>query len=153
MEKKKRECHMLAPRKLCLDCSKVYCDVTERWLLAWNQNKHITYFMYYFQNQYWSFLHSLALRLMTLTSSLRDPSLQFADFHFGPCRGKFVDFPHLNHFSAIMDLGISDIADFRSFPFSRSLALLIRSPWSKLSNNIKGTQQQVEKKAFVSIKN
>ena len=37
---------MLAPRRRCLDYSKVFCDVTERLLLAWNQNKilHITYF-------------------------------------------------------------------------------------------------------------
>ena len=41
---------MLAPRRYCLDYSKVYSDATERWLLAWNQNKqitklHITYFI------------------------------------------------------------------------------------------------------------
>ena len=34
---------MLAPRRRCLDYSKVYSDVTERWLSAWNQNKRITY--------------------------------------------------------------------------------------------------------------
>ena len=34
---------MLAPRRRCLDYSKVYGNVTERWLLAWNQNKlHVT---------------------------------------------------------------------------------------------------------------
>ena len=36
--------HMLAPRRRCLDYSKVYFDVTERFLLAWDQNKHITYY-------------------------------------------------------------------------------------------------------------
>ena len=36
---------MLAPRRRCLDYSKLYCDVTERWLLAWNQNEHIAYFI------------------------------------------------------------------------------------------------------------
>ena len=30
---------MLAPRRRCLDYLKVYCDVTKRWWLAWNQNK------------------------------------------------------------------------------------------------------------------
>ena len=32
--------HMLAPRRGCLDYSKVYCDVRKRWFLAWNQNRH-----------------------------------------------------------------------------------------------------------------
>ena len=35
--------HMVALRRRCLDYSKVYCDVTERWLLAWNQNKTLCY--------------------------------------------------------------------------------------------------------------
>ena len=38
---------MLAPRRRCLDYSKVYCDVTERWLLPWNQNKHIIYYIFH----------------------------------------------------------------------------------------------------------
>ena len=25
---------------------KVYCDVRERWLLAWHQNKHIIYYIF-----------------------------------------------------------------------------------------------------------
>ena len=29
---------MLASRRRCLDYLKVYCNVTERWLLAWNKN-------------------------------------------------------------------------------------------------------------------
>ena len=37
---------MLTFRRCCIDYSKVYSDVTERWLLAWNQNKHITYYIY-----------------------------------------------------------------------------------------------------------
>ena len=32
-----------APRRLCLVYSKLYCDVKQRWLVAWNQNRHITY--------------------------------------------------------------------------------------------------------------
>ena len=39
--------HMLAPGRRCLDCSKIYCDVTERWLLAWNQNKHVMYYIFH----------------------------------------------------------------------------------------------------------
>ena len=38
---------MLAPRRSCLDYSKVYSEVTERWLLAWNQKKQIIYYMFY----------------------------------------------------------------------------------------------------------
>ena len=38
---------MLASRRCRLDYSKIFCDVVERWLLAWNQNKHITYYTLY----------------------------------------------------------------------------------------------------------
>ena len=41
---------------------------------------------------------------MIPTSSLRDSSPYFADFHFGPYRGKFAYIPYVNHFGAIMDL-------------------------------------------------
>ena len=37
---------MLAPRRRCLDYSKVYRDVTESWLLAGNQNKQIIYYVF-----------------------------------------------------------------------------------------------------------
>ena len=36
---------MLAPRMRCLGYSKVYCDVKKRWFLAWNLNRHITYYI------------------------------------------------------------------------------------------------------------
>ena len=38
--------HMLAPSRRSLDYPSIYCDVTERWVLAWNQNKQIMYFIY-----------------------------------------------------------------------------------------------------------
>ena len=38
---------MLTPRRGFLDYSKVCNDVTEKWLLAWNQNKQITYYIFY----------------------------------------------------------------------------------------------------------
>ena len=38
---------MLTPRRLCLDYSKIYSDATEIWLLAWNQNKQIKYYIFY----------------------------------------------------------------------------------------------------------
>ena len=38
---------MLASTRRCLDYSKVYSDVRERLLLAWNQNKnHILHILY-----------------------------------------------------------------------------------------------------------
>ena len=40
---------MLAPRRGCLGYSKVYCDVRKRWFLAWNQNRHITYYIFHIQ--------------------------------------------------------------------------------------------------------
>ena len=42
-KKQKGVPHMLASRRCCLDYSKVYGHVTERWLLALNQNKQIIY--------------------------------------------------------------------------------------------------------------
>ena len=36
---------MLAPRRHCPGLSKVYCDITKRWLLAWNQKR--TYYILY----------------------------------------------------------------------------------------------------------
>ena len=41
--------HMVAPRRGCLDYSKVYCDVRKRCFLAWNQNRHITYYILHIQ--------------------------------------------------------------------------------------------------------
>ena len=37
---------MLAPRRRCLYYSKVCSDVTKIWLLAWNQIKQITYYIF-----------------------------------------------------------------------------------------------------------
>ena len=44
-KKEKGVPHMLAPRRRCLDCWKVYSDVTERLLLAWNKKKIIYYIL------------------------------------------------------------------------------------------------------------
>ena len=38
---------MLAPKRCCLDYSKLYCDVTEQYLLVLNQNKNITYYIFH----------------------------------------------------------------------------------------------------------
>ena len=40
---------MLGPRRGCLGDSKVYCDVRTIWLLAQNQNSHITYYIFRIQ--------------------------------------------------------------------------------------------------------
>ena len=33
----------------CLGYSKAYCDVRKIWFLAWNQNRHITHYIFYIQ--------------------------------------------------------------------------------------------------------
>ena len=47
--RKRSATYMLAPRRGCLGYSKVYCDVRKRWFLAWNQNRHITYYIFHIQ--------------------------------------------------------------------------------------------------------
>ena len=37
---------MVTPRTRCLDYWKFYSDITERRLLAWNQNKHYILYIY-----------------------------------------------------------------------------------------------------------
>ena len=39
--------YALASRRYCRNHSKVYSDVTKRWLLAWNKNKQVTYYIFY----------------------------------------------------------------------------------------------------------
>ena len=40
---------MLAPREGCLGNLKVYCVDKKRWFLVWNQNRHITYYIFHIQ--------------------------------------------------------------------------------------------------------
>ena len=47
IKKEKGVPHMIALWRSCLDYSKVYSDVTERWLLAWNQKRNITYYLFH----------------------------------------------------------------------------------------------------------
>ena len=44
--KKEKVPHMIASRRRCLYSSNVYSDITKRRLLAWNQSKQITYYIY-----------------------------------------------------------------------------------------------------------
>ena len=110
---------MLAPRRGCLGYSKVYCDVRKRWFLAWNQNRHITYYIFHIQNTnfklsigllyirpdfvWWHRLNHCAafVRNLPISILVRAP-VSLLTFHFGPCLGKFVDIPYINYFCAIM---------------------------------------------------
>ena len=69
-----------APRRRRLGYSKVYCDVRKRWLLEWNQNRHITHSIFHIPN--------------TNSEIYIRP-------HF-VCFGKFVGISYVNHFGAIM---------------------------------------------------
>ena len=135
---------MLAPRRRCLDYSKVYCDVTEKWLLAWNKNKHIKYYIFHtiIPKSALVFHTFASFRLMTLTSSLCGSSMWLADFNFGPCRGKFVVQKSIILAPLWVDvfwtIQIPDILHLHA-------VLLTRLAWLKLSNNMEDSQKQFEK--------
>ena len=128
---------MLAPRRGCLGYSKVYCDVRKRWFLAWNQNRHIKY--YIFHIQYTNSKISIGLLYIRphfvwhRLNHLCGFSPKFADFHFGPCLGKFVDIQYVNHFGAII---VYELPDFAA---DSSTFLFPRCP-TKLSNSIERSQ-------------
>ena len=71
---------------------------------------------------------------------------EFADFHFDPCLGKFIDIPNSNHFGTIMvyKFRVLQISEAFHFHAVLSCRLVHRLPWhgqwSKLSNNIEGSQ-------------
>ena len=66
------------PNRRCLGYSTVYCDVRRRWLLAWNQNRYITYSVFHI------------------------PYTNCYIRHHFVCLGKLVDISYVNHFGAIM---------------------------------------------------
>ena len=84
------------------------------------QTLYIKYFIYWFRNQYWSSIHWTPLCLMTQNSSLSDCSPWFANFHFGLCRGKFVDSPRSQTFQR--NYGFTYFERCSSFFFPRCLA-------------------------------
>ena len=53
-KKEKEVPYLLAPRRRCVYYSKVYSEVTNRWLLAWNQDKQITYYPILYTNSKFS---------------------------------------------------------------------------------------------------
>ena len=89
---------MLASWRDCLGYSNVYCDVRKRWFLAWNQNRHITYYIFHIQytnseisigilyiRPHFVWLHQLnhcaALVCNLPTSSLVRASVSLLTFH------------------------------------------------------------------------
>ena len=84
---------MPAPRRGCLDYSKVYYDVRQRWFLAWKQNQHITYYIFHIQdtNSEISIAHLYICPYFVWWHRLNHcVALTRADFHFGPCLGKLA---------------------------------------------------------------
>ena len=129
---------MLAPRRGCLGYSKVYCDVRKRWFLAWNQNRHITYYIFHIQYTnseisigllyicphfvLWHRLNHCAALVRNLpTSILVRASVSLLTFHRSTILAPFW----LTNFEYCK-------GDSRTFPFPRCL--------TKLLNNIKGFQ-------------
>ena len=129
---------MLASWRDCLGYSNVYCDVRKRWFLAWNQNRHITYYIFHIQytnseisigllyirpHFVWSdrLNHCAALVRNLPTSILVCASVSLLTFHTSTILAPlwFTNFECCR-------------ADSRTFPFP--------SCRTKLLNNIEGSQ-------------
>ena len=127
--------HKLAPRRGCLDYSKVYCDVRKRWFLAWNQNRYITYYILHIQYTnsvlvtstgllyisphffWWHQLnHCVSLVRNLPTSILVHASVSLLTFHTHTIRQRFW-----RHYG----LRILRAADSRTFPFPHFLVFLV----------------------------
>ena len=138
----------------------VYCDVRERWLLAWNQNKHIIYYIFHIlilkSVLVFHVFHTIAPTLFDDSNFIiaRLQSVIFQLPFFGACTVSLLTF-HINHFGAIMVLRISSEADFRSFHFHfhHPRCLADSSCMVKAVQQHKDYQQQFQKKKCVSIKN
>ena len=117
---------MLALRR-GLDYSKVYCDVRNRWFLAWNQSRHIMYYILLIQYTnseisigllyirlhfvWWQWLNHCAALVRNLpTSILVRDSVCLLTFHTISQR-----------FWHRCSLRISRAADFRTFLFPQVL--------------------------------
>ena len=126
---------MLTPRRGCLGYSKVYCDVRKRWFLAWNQNRHITYYIFHIQYTnseisigllyicphfvLWHRLNHCAALVRNLpTSILVRASVSLLTFH----TSIRIRQPFWRHYG----LWISRTADSETFPFPHCLVLLTR---------------------------
>ena len=145
---------MLSPRRSCLDCSKVCCDVREIWFMAWNQNTYVTYYILHIQ--YTNSEISIGLLYIHPPAPAPPPFVwwqQLNHCHTALSRNFptsilvrasrcFFDIPYayINHFSTIR---VYELEKFRFQSLSIStLSCLADSPcmaWSKLSNNIEGS--------------
>ena len=125
--------HMLAPRRGCLDYSNVYCDVRKRWFLAWNQNRHITYYI-------------LHIQYTNPEISIRLLYPQYVCWHSTRIRQ-----PFWRHYG----LRISRAAGFRSFPFPPCFVLLTHLAWHGRScwTTSKILSSSFKKETSVSNKN
>ena len=137
--------HMLAPRRGCLDYSKVYCDVRKRWFLAWNQNRHYILHIQYINSEisirllyirphfiWWQWLdHRTALVRNLPTSILVCASVCLLTFH-----------THTSTILAPLWFTNFESCGFQKLSISRlsCLADLSCMAWPKLSNNIEGSQ-------------
>ena len=155
---------MLASWRDCLGYSNVYCDVRKRWFLAWNQNRHITYYIFHIQYTnseisigllyicphfvLWHRLnHCVALVRNLPTSILVRASVSLLTFH--------------THTSTILSpLWFTRAADSRTFPFPRCLVLLTEVCWLVLHGMVEAVEQHRrfsvavwKKKTSVSIQN
>ena len=147
---------MLVPRRVCLDYSKVYCDVRKRWFLAWNQNRHITYYIFHIQYTnskisigllyirphfvWWHRRnHCTALVRNLPTSILVRASVSLLTFH--------------THTSTILSpLWFTRAADSRTFPFPRCLVLLTEVCWLVLHGMVEAVEQHRRFSVAVSKK-
>ena len=140
---------MLTPRRRCFDYSKVYYDVTERWLLAWNQNKHIIYYIFHILIQ-----KALLVFHTFAPTSFDDSNLMIGRLQSLICQLTFWSVSRSNHFGVIIVLRISNDADSRK-PIPETshfhAVLLTRLACQKLPSNIEDSLQQFEKETFVSI--
>ena len=119
--------HMPAPRRGCLDYSKVYYDVRQGWFLAWKQNQHITYYIFHIQdtNSEISIAHLYICPYFVWWHRLNHcVALTRADFQFGPCLGKFVgiQYAYINHFGAIMVYKFRELEIPEPFHFNAALS-------------------------------
>ena len=122
--------HMPAPGRGCLDYSKVYYNVRKIWFLAWNQNRHISYYIFHIQytnseisidlldiHPRWHRLNHCAPLVRNLPSSiLVRASVSLLTFH----TSIRIRQPFCRHYG----LWISRAADSETFPFPHCLVLL-----------------------------
>ena len=136
---------MPAPGRGCLDYSKVYYNVRKIWFVAWNQNRHITYYIFHIKytnseisigllyiHPRWHRLNHCAPLVRNLpTSILVGASVSLLTFH-----------THTSTILASLWFMNFESCRFRNFSISTLSCLADSSciAWSKLSGNIEGSQ-------------